>query len=157
MVNVLCGISSHGGKFACPYCEGMSDLTCGEMRTLGSLKSRFQEFVQNGSNKKKMMDVKNVINPPLMEGDDNDLILYKIPPPELHLMMGGANKIWDLMSKMWGQEADKWATSKGISRHGYNGGGLDGVNLNKLRKYSDELASKCPLVLLPMAVALQKL
>ena len=102
LVNVICGISGHGGKYACAYCEGESNLTCGKMRTIGSLKYRYKEFVDRGCDKKKMMDVKNVINPPLLEGSESDQILEKLPPPELHLMMGAANKIWDLLSSLWG-------------------------------------------------------
>ena len=127
------------------------------MRTIGSLKARYKEFVEGGSNRKKMMDVKNVINPPIIEGDDWDLIIDKIPPPELHLMMGAANKIWDLLSSLWGKGADEWARSKGISKHGYNGGGLDGVNSNLLLELADQLVTICSLELQPMVVALQKL
>ena len=156
-MNVLCGISGHGGKYACAFCEGESDLSCGKMRTLGTLKARYKEFVEGGSDKKKMMDAKNVINPPIIEGDDCDLVLDKIPPPELHLMMGAANKIWDLLSSLWGEGADKWARSKGITKHGYNGGGLDGVNSDLLLKLADQLVTICPLELQPMVVALQKL
>ena len=103
------------------------------------------------------MDVKNVINPSLFEGEDSDLILDKIPPPQLHVMMGGANKIWDVLSSLWGEEAEVWARTKGITKHGYNGGGLDGVNSSLLLHRADELASVCPFKLIPMVVALQKL
>ena len=49
LVNLMCGISGHGGKYACSYCEGESDLTCGKMRTIGSLNGRYRKFLDIGS------------------------------------------------------------------------------------------------------------
>ena len=36
LINCLLGISSHGGKHACPYCDGEITLAAGNVRTYGS-------------------------------------------------------------------------------------------------------------------------
>ena len=67
-----------------------------------------------------------------MDEDDDVLVLDRIPPPELHLLMGVVNHIIALMIKIWTDRILNWLRSKGIHRHGYNGGGLDGNNSKKL-------------------------
>ena len=52
LINALLGISSHSGKFACPYCTGEMKLDCGEFRTFGSLDKRSAEFASKGSKMK---------------------------------------------------------------------------------------------------------
>ena len=127
LINVLTGISSYSGKYSCAWCEGESTLSSGDLRTFGSIKQHYQNFVNAGSNMKKMMAFKNVIHSCLLDYDDKELVLDVVPPPELHLLMGVVNKIVDLLIKVWPGVLD-WCRSKGITRHGYQGGGLDGNN-----------------------------
>ena len=47
LINALLGISSHSGKFSCPYCTGEMSLECGESRTFESLAKNNAEFVAN--------------------------------------------------------------------------------------------------------------
>ena len=59
-----------------------------------------------------------------------------IPPPELHLLM----KIVTVCSFILfnGALVSEWFKKNGISFHGFNAGGLDGRNSNKvLKKLSD--------------------
>ena len=56
---------------------------------------------------------------------------------------------------VWGKEMDKWCRSKGISRHGYQGGGLDGVNSNRVLHNLDALSDKVPLKLKPFVETLR--
>ena len=37
LANMLLGLSAHGAKFGCLFCEGEKKLECGELRTFGSL------------------------------------------------------------------------------------------------------------------------
>ena len=37
LINLILGISSHGGKFSCPYCEGEAGLVAGELKSFSSL------------------------------------------------------------------------------------------------------------------------
>ena len=47
LINALLGISSHSGKFSCPYCTGGMTLERGEMRTFGSLAELHAQFAAN--------------------------------------------------------------------------------------------------------------
>ena len=69
-----------------------------------------------------------------------------IPPPELHLLM----KIVTVCSFLLcnGALVSEWFKKNGISFHGFNAGGLDGRNSNKvLKKLSDQnifVTENCP-------------
>ena len=94
LINALLGISSHSGKFSCPYCTGDMSLESGELRTYESLAKHHDDFVAKGSKMKDMQKFKNVIHPSLLKGEPASKVLSSIPPPELHLLMGGVN--WGL-------------------------------------------------------------
>ena len=55
----------------CPYCEGKAPW---EMKakhlTIGSLNEWYQQFVESGGDIKKAKKYQNVINPPLLIGED---------------------------------------------------------------------------------------
>ena len=61
LANILLGISSHGGKFACMYCEGELSTEPGISRTFGSLNKLAQSFKEHGSVRRDMKHFKNVV------------------------------------------------------------------------------------------------
>ena len=91
LINALLGISSHSGKFSCPYCTGEMSLESGELRTFGSLAQSYAQFVAGGSKLKDMQKYKNVIHPSLLRREPGCTVLSAVPPPELHLLMGAVN------------------------------------------------------------------
>ena len=97
-------LQAHGGKHSCPYCEGQSTLECGKMRTFGLLKQRYNAFVDAGSALKKAQLFANVIHPALLHYPDHELVLYAIPPPPLHMMIGGADAILSVIVKIKGEK-----------------------------------------------------
>ena len=136
LINCFTGISSHSGKFACPYCEGEMTLQPGLLRTFGSLARRLADFEREGSKMKQMQRHKNVIHKCLLDGDPNIFILFTIPLPELHLMMGVVNWGVEVLYKVVdATELKQRMRTKGISVHGYHGGGLDGGNSNLFLKH----------------------
>ena len=54
LINVLIGISSHSGKFACPYCEGDMFFQLANLRTFGDL-STWYKIYQVATNDMKRM------------------------------------------------------------------------------------------------------
>ena len=133
LLNIILGISAHGGKHSCLYCNGTVD-TPGELRTFGDLSKCYNEYKEIGY--KNMKQFNNVIQPCLSKKPQEKLVLDVIPPPELHLLM----KIVTVCSLLLcnGALVSEWFKKNGISFHGYNGGGLDGRNSNKvLKKLSD--------------------
>ena len=59
-------------------------------------------------------------------------MLDRVPPPELHLLMGVVNHILALMMELFGAVLEMWLKSQSITLHGRQGGGkCDGNNARK--------------------------
>ena len=128
------------------------------MRTFGSLKARYQDFLAAGGQLRKASKFANVIHPSLIIEADDKLVLDQLPPPELHLMMGGVNCHMNLLIKMKGLPfIEAWTRTMRILRHGYQGGGYDGNNSKKILESLDDLAIRVPISCLPIISSLQAL
>ena len=127
LLNAMVGISSHGGKYSCSYCEGASTINPGRPRTFGSLKKRYAEYQKAGSNPAKMQQFANVIQPSLTIAAANKLVMDVHPMPELHCLIGVVNHLVKLMIEVDSSTLDL-LQKQNIFRHGYQGGGLDGNN-----------------------------
>ena len=88
----------------------------------------YSAYKENGS--KNMKNYKNVIKPSLLKESDNTLVLDVVPPPELHLLMKIVTVCAQLLCNQ--PAVANWFKASGIIFHGYNGGGLDGRNSNKV-------------------------
>ncbi|XP_065642157.1 uncharacterized protein LOC124812118 isoform X2 [Hydra vulgaris] len=92
---------AHGGKYACAWCEGSSELFSGELRTFQSLNNYYELYSSAGSPVKRMKEYKNVINPCLLKIEDKSLsIIREIPLPELHLLMGFVNHVAEFIMQL---------------------------------------------------------
>ena len=60
--NVMLGISSHGGKYACAFCLGTSTLDSGIDRTFGHLEDHYSSYRKAGVNKKRLQNFYITIN-----------------------------------------------------------------------------------------------
>ena len=80
----------HSSKFPCGWCFGKAPfLEKAELRTLGQLKKWAAEFAaEYGGDKKFAKDCFNCLNPSLLEGPDNTLVLETCPVDELHILLG---------------------------------------------------------------------
>ena len=72
-----------------------------------------------------MQEFANVIKIPLFKIDYDQEVLDILPPPELHLLMGGTYKKLELLrqyiiSKNLAQELWDWCDRHGITRRGKN-------------------------------------
>jgi hypothetical protein len=138
LANILVGIQSHSSKHPCTWCEGSLPWSSpGRPRTLGRIKELVQAFRNAGGQLPKAATFMNCVNDPIIEGDNSWSILEFIPPPELHLMLGVVNRIFDELDKIWGENrAFKFAAEQNITRVGYRGGSMEGnqckMLLNKL-------------------------
>jgi len=131
--NSVLGLSSHAGKFSCLYCEGECTLDPGIPRTFGSIDDHYQRYVEDGKKRSRMKEYKNVINPRLIYLDESpDVLLHhRIPPPELHILMGVLTKLALLLLTLWPQ-FESWMKSNYVMLRGYQGVGFDGNNANRL-------------------------
>ena len=86
LLNLLLGLSAHGGLHSCLYCDGKIDEP-GDLRTFGSLKKDHQRFMDAGGDEKKMKDFNNVINTCIINEPDSVFAIDRIPIPELHVYL----------------------------------------------------------------------
>ena len=60
----------------------------GQPRTMKSLKTQLQEWKDAGAQHKDAKEFGNVVFDSMLEGDDEDMVLDSLLPPELHLLLG---------------------------------------------------------------------
>ena len=123
LLNILLGLSGHGGKYSCIYCEAPKGLEYGRIRTYGRIQECYSNYQKSGANKKNMKDYANVIHPALIQMDTEASVLESVPLPELHLLMGAVNHKLELMRKfleIQGLEHHlwEWCNHRGITRRG---------------------------------------
>ncbi|XP_047141345.2 uncharacterized protein LOC105849168 [Hydra vulgaris] len=156
LINILLGISAHGGKYACAWCEGSSELFSGELRTFQSLNNYYELYSSAGSPVKRMKEYKNVINPCLLKIEDKSLsIIREIPLPELHLLMGFVNHVAEFIMQLWPGFID-WVKSIGCLRKGYHGGTFEGNTCREILKSCDTLELIIPVELYPLLETMRK-
>ena len=148
LLNILCGLSGHEGKLACVYCEGEMTLDSGVLRTFGSIIQHNKNYWAAGSPTARMQLYKNCINLPLLDVPEDQLILARIPLPELHLLMGSTNVKVEVIRSCLEKEGTEglfwqWCSKHGVTRRGYNGTNkLDGNNSNVFLRHVGKLADE---------------
>ena len=60
----------------------------GQPRTMKSLKTQLQEWKDAGAQQTKVKQFGNVVFDSILEGEDEDMVLDSLLPPELHLLLG---------------------------------------------------------------------
>ncbi len=115
--NIIVGLQSHASKHPCTWCEACSPFnTKAPLRTLERFKEQVDCVRKAGAQSSKALEFFNCINWPLLEGPGNTPVLDIIPPPELHLMLGVTNHIFNRLNDLWGNDsAIKWAQGQSIS------------------------------------------
>ena len=128
LLNAIIGVSSHGGKYACAFCDGPSTLESGILRTFGHLHQMYIMYVAAGADPARMKDFANVIQECLTVAGLKTLVIDVHPLPELHLLIGVVNHLVKLCISVDGSSILDLLKRHNIFRHGYQGGGLDGNN-----------------------------
>ena len=127
----------------------------GSLRTFVTLKNKFWEFHDDGRKMSRAKEFENVIHPSIIKPIDQSLpVLMVVPPPELHLMTGPFNTIFEDMMKIW-PAAESWLDKCNTRRHAQHGGGFTGNSCMQLLEKLDILASICPMNCLPHVKALR--
>ena len=133
---------------SCPYCEGQAPWDENyEPLTIASLFEWNQKFIDSGGNKKNAKNYQNVINKPLLTGEDNTKTLEVLNPPELHLMTGVIGKlIMEMERKAFEDKGEgeafmtEFLREEDISRCVYQGSrSFEGNQARKLLKNVDKL------------------
>ena len=101
-------------------------------------------YQEAGFPQKRMSQFYNVIKPCLINPSDlSTPISTVIPPPELHLHIGLANWVWNIVKSYLGEQRYPdlllWCRARSITIRGYHGTGLDGGNSKNFFKASKDL------------------
>ena len=88
----------------------------------------------------------NVIHPNMFAGgviDESALTILIVPPPELHLLMGPVNTMYDELCKTWAG-CEEWIKRLHIKREEYHVGSFNGNDCRKLLKNINILEQIAP-------------
>ena len=128
MIAICTGIQQASSTYPCPYCHwksnygkrnvGSKPAKPAVLRTFGSNRRNYENWKKHGGEKKKAMDFFNCTELPIIPYDDEDLVIEKFSPPELHIMLGIFNHMYDgmLSDASLSDFAIKWAENVGVSR-----------------------------------------
>ena len=147
LCNILLGLMSHSSTHPCCWC----DIKKGELkrkgkqRTISNLNSLFWEFFEANADKKDAKLYGNVIHPPIISDnlEDSTPVIEVIPPPELHLLIGPVNTLYDGLEKVWPQSQD-WLKACNVRKTEYHGGSFAGNDSRALLKKVNRLEELYP-------------
>ena len=148
LCNVLLGLMTHSSMHPCCWCDiDKNNLAKkGKQRTFESLNDLFWMFFDSQASKENAKEYGNVIHLPMIveNVDPSTPVINVVPPPELHLMLGPVNHMYDQMNKVWPQ-SDDWLKSCFVrKKKDYHGGAFEGNGCRKLLKNIDNLKQICP-------------
>ena len=156
--NKILGLQSHASTHPCSWCESPKDKwdRNAPLRTLGRIRQKareyqaacreYQERKANGRlhktlKKPECANFLNCFEEPLIKGADEKSIFDVVPLPELHLMTGVVNHIFNALNDSWGENrAYEWAKKYSISSDSHHGQGFKGPSARRLLKVANELA-----------------
>ena len=136
LLNVVLGISSHGGRHSCAFCDGTSTLKSGNLRTFGHLSQKYQEYLAAGANPAHMKNFANVTQECLIAGHPSQKILDVIPLPELHLLMGVVNHLLKLIINYFPDILDI-LKHHNIFHHGYQCGWKQQLQVSRQAQFNE--------------------
>ena len=139
VANIVCGLQSHSSMHPCCYCDATKDELQreGTLRTFGSLRQNFEAF--KASQSSTASDFMNCHEKPLLLQTDDTEVLDVIPPPELHLLLGAVNHLFQGMKRVW-EVADSWPEYLHLKPAPYQGGHhFNGPACYKLLQNIDQL------------------
>ena len=152
----ISGIQQASSKHPCPYCHWMSTKGMNvsnskpakpaPLRTFGSNRKNRDNWIKDGGHKKRAMDFFNCTELPLITCKDEELVIEKLPPPELHIFIGIFNHIYDAMLENTDlcSYAEKWSNDVGVTRRFCPGKAFVGNHCKRLLVQIDGLLKSRP-------------
>lgn len=151
VANLLCGIGTHSSLYPCTWCFASKNKLDqkAELRTIQNITKYFSEWEKSGRDKNEAKNYMNCINIPVFKTskeESESFIIDFIVPPELHLMLGVVNTIFNHMLKKFEKMSLKWADLCHVQRTIFRGtSGFDGNACKKLLANTALLRKICPL------------
>ena len=145
---ILLGLMLHSATHPCCWCDVIKDKLHlkGLSRTIGNMMTSFWNYFDANAKRKDAKHFGNVVHPNMFSGsniDESTLVILLVPPPELHLLLGPVNTLYDELTKEWPQ-AEEWSTKLNIKREEYHGGKFNGNDSRKLIKNLSVLKEIAP-------------
>ena len=114
LCNVLLGMMSHSPCYPCAWCDTTKDNLHkkGKKGTISNLMKLFWNFFESRSEKKEAKNFGNVIYSPILCDDESKYtpIIFLLPPPELRLLIGPVNKMYNALETIW-PDSEEWLKS----------------------------------------------
>lgn len=124
LINILLGLMSHSSFHPCRWCDAnRNNLHKQEIsRSIFNITEKLQYWQKNGSNLSNAKLYGNCVNEPIITNCDvNQSIIEIIPPPELHLLLGSVNTIYNSLLQKYPEEAIQWAKHCNVEREAMHG------------------------------------
>ena len=146
LCNILLGLMSHSALHPCCWCniDKHNLHKIGTQRTIANLRELFWSYYGAGVSKAKAKDFGNAIHPSMVTGIDDTPILHIVPPPELHLLIGPVNTLYDSLNNIR-SDSELCLSACNVKKTEYHGGSFAGNDSRKLLKRTDVLKEMCPL------------
>lgn len=156
LANIISGLMAHSSLHPCTWCVVKKDQleNDAELRTIGVIIDNYLLWQENGEKLSEGKKYFNCIHKPIYTGDIDEMILDIIPPPELHLLIGLVNHMYDHLLKESSDAALLWAKLCHVEKEITNGGSsFNGNACKKLLNNIDILRSNCPIASLKFVKA----
>ena len=139
---------NHSSMHPCCWCDIDEDNLHkkGKTRTFATLLEMFFNYFDANVDRSKAKEYGNVIHTAIIHDEREDLstpVIQKVPPPELHLLLGPTQHIIDELTKVW-PGCDDWLRSLNVVRTEYFGGAFEGNDCRKIVKNASSLVAQCP-------------
>lgn len=153
LANMLVGIMGHSASYPCPWCVSRkANLDeSSSLRTISECIDNYENYVATNRVKKNAYKFENCVDAPIIRSK-KETILYFLPPPELHLLLGCVNYLYEHMTSKFDDIALKWAEECNVARVDVYRGklGFEGNsckillnNVDKLRRLSNKYNITC--------------
>lgn len=141
MANILGGIGPHSSFFPCTFCEASKNSLSepGKLRTFGSIRKHNTNWKETGANQKQLKNFFSCAYLPILKEPDDELVINIIVPPELHLMLGVVNKLYELLLQVFPEAAIEWAKQCSVEKNSNFASGFNGNNCKTLLNNTNKL------------------
>ena len=136
VINMLCGIQSHACMHPCYACtqhkDNLGQDSC--LRTVDMILQNHQAYLDSSRTAEALQAQNNVKNYPLITFSSSQgslPLLFLIPPPELHLMLGPFKDFFKALLAIF-PEAIQWPQSIFKNQKAYHGGEFVGNDIRDL-------------------------
>lgn len=146
VANILFGLMNHASSHPCTWCLAKKKLleVAADMRTISRCNQNFNHYNDLKRVKKNAQKFENCVNMPIIQSDE-ELILRILPPPELHLLIGTTNHMYNHMLEEFPVIAESWAKQCYVYRVDVYRGtlGFEGNHCKILINHVDKLRALC--------------